>query len=65
MNPLLDIPFIYGSTCTIGACISLVIDLEGIALWKAAKKNNKYWFAAILVINTVGILRYCVYISIF
>ena len=32
------------------------IVLKGFALWKAAKKDDKYWFIAILVLNTVGIL---------
>ena len=30
--------------------------LKGFALWKAAKKDDKYWFIAILVLNTLGIL---------
>jgi Family of unknown function (DUF5652) len=29
---------------------------KGIALWKAAKETQKYWFIAILILNTVGIL---------
>lgn len=29
---------------------------KGIALWKAAREGQKYWFTAILVLNTVGIL---------
>jgi hypothetical protein len=29
---------------------------KGIALWKAAKENQKGWFIAILLLNTVGIL---------
>ncbi len=29
---------------------------KGIALWKAAKQNQKNWFIAILILNTVGIL---------
>lgn len=29
---------------------------KGIALWKAAKESQKYWFIAMLVLNTVGIL---------
>ncbi len=30
---------------------------KGFALWKAAKNNQKWWFIAILLINTVGILE--------
>lgn len=29
---------------------------KGWALWKAAKEDSKYWFIALLVINTAGIL---------
>jgi hypothetical protein len=29
---------------------------KGIALWKAAKNEQKYWFVAILIINSLGIL---------
>jgi hypothetical protein len=29
---------------------------KGIALWKAARESQKYWFMAILILNTVGIL---------
>jgi len=30
---------------------------KGIALWRAAKNNHKYWFLAILVLNTFAILE--------
>jgi len=30
---------------------------KGYALWTAAKNNQKGWFIALLVINTVGILE--------
>lgn len=30
---------------------------KGLALWKSAKRNSKFWFVAILLINTVGILE--------
>lgn len=30
--------------------------LKGIALWKSAKANQKYWFVALLSINSIGIL---------
>lgn len=29
---------------------------KGIALWKAARQNQLYWFIAIIILNTVGIL---------
>ena len=37
---------------------------KGVALWKAARNNDKYWYIALLVINTVGILE-IVYIFFF
>jgi hypothetical protein len=30
---------------------------KGLALWRAAHKEQKYWFLAFLVINTAGILE--------
>jgi hypothetical protein len=29
---------------------------KGIALWKAARQEQKGWFIALLILNTVGIL---------
>jgi len=29
---------------------------KGIALWKAARESQKYWFIAMLILNTAGIL---------
>jgi len=37
---------------------------KGVALWKAAKRKEMWWFIALLVINTVGILE-ILYIFIF
>jgi len=30
---------------------------KGIALWKASRLGQKYWFIALLVVNTVAILE--------
>ena len=30
---------------------------KGIALWKSAKNNQRNWFAALLILNTFGILE--------
>ncbi|HEY4478922.1 MAG TPA: DUF5652 family protein [Candidatus Paceibacterota bacterium] len=30
---------------------------KGIALWKAARNEHAWWFAALLVVNTLGILE--------
>ncbi len=37
---------------------------KGVALWKSAKDGSKYWFVALLIVNTVGILE-ILYIFIF
>jgi hypothetical protein len=29
---------------------------KGLALWRAAKRDEKYWYLAILILNTMGIL---------
>jgi len=31
--------------------------LKGFALWHAAKNEQKWWFIALLVVNTLGILE--------
>ncbi|MDO8551367.1 MAG: DUF5652 family protein [bacterium] len=30
---------------------------KGVSLWKAAKNNQRYWFIALLVVNSLGILE--------
>jgi len=37
---------------------------KGLALWKSARQENKWWFVAILVLNTLGVLE-ILYIFIF
>ncbi len=37
---------------------------KGMALWKSAHKDQKWWFIAFLVINTAGILE-ILYIYVF
>jgi len=37
---------------------------KGVALWKAARKSHKWWFIALLVINTLAVLE-ILYIFIF
>ncbi len=29
---------------------------KGLSLWRSSKNNQKYWFIAILVVNSVGLL---------
>ena len=49
--------------------LSLLVTLwalawKGIALWKSARHNQKWWFIALLVINTLGLLK-ILYIFVF
>jgi len=30
---------------------------KGLALWRAGRNNQKYWFIALLVLNTMGIFE--------
>ena len=39
------------------AALVWTLVLKGFALWSAARGNQKWWFVALLVINTVGILE--------
>jgi hypothetical protein len=34
-----------------------VIVWKALALWKSARKNQKIWFTALLVVNTFGLLE--------
>lgn len=40
------------------------IPWKGYALWKSARNNDKWWFVALLVINTLAILE-ILYIFVF
>ncbi len=37
---------------------------KGLALWKSAKNNQKYWFVALLIISGAGILE-IIYLAFF
>jgi len=41
-----------------------VMPWKGVALWKAAKKSEKWWFIILLVVNTLAVLE-ILYIFIF
>lgn len=48
-------------TAGIGAFLFAIVMIwsivwKGLALWKAARLGHKWWFVAILVISTAGIL---------
>lgn len=35
----------------------LVIPIKGYALWTSAKRNEKWWFIALLIVNSLAILE--------
>ncbi|MCC6934764.1 MAG: hypothetical protein IT406_03715 [Candidatus Yanofskybacteria bacterium] len=39
------------------ALFAWVVVWKGLALWRAAQKEQKWWFIALLVVNTLGILE--------
>jgi hypothetical protein len=49
-------PFFYGG---IGLMALWDLGWKGMALWKAAKRNENWWFVALLLINSMGILPIC------
>jgi len=41
-----------------------VLPWKGVALWKSARLNDKWWFIALLILNTLGLLE-ILYIFVF
>ncbi len=39
------------------AIFLIVIALKGYSLWTAAKRDEKWWFIILLIVNTMGILE--------
>ena len=39
------------------AIFFIVVALKGYSLWTAAKRDEKWWFIILLVVNTMGILE--------
>lgn len=46
------------------ALFAWVLIWKGLALWKAAHENQKWWFIGLLVVNTLGVLE-ILYIYVF
>jgi hypothetical protein len=44
--------------------LAWTIPWKGVALWKAARNSDKWWFIALLILNTLAILE-IIYIFIF
>lgn len=49
--------FLLNNKWVIYLAILWTIPLKGIALYKAARKEQKVWFVLILLLNTLGILE--------
>lgn len=52
------------STPVLLLILAWTLPWKGVALWKAAKNGDKWWFIALLVVNTLAILE-IIYIFIF
>lgn len=35
----------------------ITLPLKALGLWRSARNNQKWWFAGMLILNTVGILE--------
>lgn len=56
---MFEIPLFGFGLVYLGIILILVfweIFWKSIALWKAARNSEKYWFVALLILNTAGIL---------
>ena len=47
----------FGMSFVFAALLVCLIILKGYSLWSAAKRDEKWWFIALLIINTLGILE--------
>lgn len=61
--------FVYGPLPNFPVGFLLVLAVwslfwKGLALWKSAKNNQKYWFVALLIISGGGILE-IIYLAFF
>ena len=61
-NDILQVPL--NSQLWYLALFAWAVAWKGMALWKAAQKEQKWWFVAFLVVNTLGILE-ILYIYVF
>lgn len=55
-------PLVGGVLIALGGFLIALVALwtifwKGMALWKSARLGHKYWFVALLVINTLGVLE--------
>lgn len=51
LGPIANLP-----KFTIFLLLAWTLVWKGIALWKSARNKQKYWFIALFILNTAGIL---------
>lgn len=61
-NPVQQLALVLGIPVAFTAVILAVVAFwtiiwKGLALWRSARNEQKWWFIAMLVINTVGMLE--------
>jgi NADH:ubiquinone oxidoreductase subunit 6 (subunit J) len=47
-----------GLSIAVAIVFLVVIALKGMALWHSARRDEKWWFIILLVVNTIGILEF-------
>jgi len=57
MNQLITNSFFINNSWVLLLILVWSLFWKGCALWFASKNNQKWWFIALLIINTVGILE--------
>lgn len=56
--------FLIENSWVIWLALIWTIPWKGMALWRAAKLNHKWWFIALLILNTLAVLE-ILYIFVF
>lgn len=56
--------FLIENSWVIWLALIWTIPWKGMALWRAAKLNHKWWFIALLIVNTLAVLE-ILYIFVF
>jgi len=57
MDEVLIEQFLMENSWVILLIILWVLPWKGVALWKAVKNSHKWWFVALLVVNTMAVLE--------
>ena len=57
MKQSLFISFLASNLWFIWLVLLWTLPWKGLALWKAARNGHKWWFIALLVLNTIAILE--------